>query len=539
MFDFKGLINALLRRKHDDPVGDLKSATIWVQELPQNDIHQAQQEIIKALDSLNKNSDTSLKERIRVLLYLDEKARSLQETLCREYLAALDDPTSPTRKLLPTILLFWEEMATAYQSCLRIYARHPGSARIREQIPLLTAKALHFHAMQAKWNHICYLPVEHQTWRHLHRLYLFAELENFDRVPVQLYPQHDDTSCASEYMQAMMLHLANPASLTPAQIEMVDTWLDSWARSLVIEADFRPQRQVYAVNLGDMKPARKLRRNMLGEKYRYWGIELMLVTINKTVERLKQGELPARLNLGEDFRLPAGLELIEEIAQRWSGTSTTRKHERVAAEKSLLVTTNFANIVTFLQGDQKTIRKTGMAAVYSVSEDNDAAQASNPVPSGGPELFEPNAQQWHVENESLSGYGVTFTRNTASQLRIGTLVGLKAAQGKGFGIGLVRRISNEPPRKVEAGIQTLSQTPLLVELHPLPGENGEPTAAVYLPELSKLQLGRSLLLPCETYAQGKLVQLKAQGKSYTIRLQPALERGADYVRAGFDVVAKG
>lgn len=538
MFDFKGMINALLRRKSGDHVGDLKSATIWVQELPQNDIHQALQEIVKALDSLNKNADTSLKERIRVLLYLDEKARPLQETLCREYLAAIDDPTSPSRKLLPTILLFWEEMAASYQMCLRIYAKENASAKVREQIPLLTAKALHFHAMQAKWNHICYLPVEHQTWRHLHRLYLFAEREKFDRAPLQLYPQQDDTSCAGEYIQPMMLHLASPASLSPAQIDMLDTWLDTWAKSLVIEADFRPQRQMYAVNLGDMKPARKLRRNMLGEKYRYWGIELMLVSINKIVEQLKQGELPARLRLGEDFRLPAGLELIEEITQRWSGLSTTRKHERISAEKSLLVTTGLASIIAYLRGGQNASKKPGMEASYDMAENESTGAAHNPEPSGEPELFEADTQQWQVENESLSGYGVTFTRNTASQLKIGTLVGLKVALAKGYSIGIVRRISNQPPRKVEAGIQTLSPTPLLVEIRPLPGEGGKPAAALYLPELTKLQLGRSLLLSNDTYAQGKLVQLHAQGKSYTIRLQPALEQGADYVRAGFDVVAK-
>lgn len=534
MFDFKGLINALLRKKSDDPVGDLKSATIWVQELPQNDIHQAQHEILKALANLNKNADTPLRERVRVLLYLDEKARLLQETLCHEYLATQDDPSSSARKLLPTILLFWEEMATGYQLCLRTFAKHPGGGKLREQLPLLTAKALHFHAMQAKWNHICYLPVEHQVWRHLHRLYQFAELEKFDRVPVHLYPDQDDTSCAAEYLQPMMLHLANPASLSPTQIEMVDFWLDNWARSLVIEADFRPQRQLYAVNLGDMKPARKLRRNMIGEKYRYWGIELMLVTINKIVDQLKQGELPARLRLGENFRLPAGLELIEETTQRWSGQSTTRKHERIPAEKSLLVTTDLANIIASLRGEKKSV----LTATYSLDK-SDLAGQTEIKPDGEPELFEAETQQWHVENESLSGYGVTFTRNTATQLRIGTLVGLKAAIGKGFALGIVRRINNEPPRKVEAGIQTLSQTPLLVELHPLPGESGTPASAIYLPELTRLQLGRSLLLTTESHAQGRLVQLKAQGKSYTIRLQPALERGPDYVRAGFDVVAKG
>lgn len=532
MFDFKGLINALLRKKNDDPVGDLKSATIWVQELPKSDICQAQQEIIKALGSLNTNPDTSLKERIRVLLYLDEKARSLQETLCREYLAALDDPTAPARQQLPTILQFWEEMANGYRLCIRIFAKNPANAKIREQIPLLTAKALHFCAMQAKWCHLRYLPVESRIWRQLHRLYQFAEQEKFDRAPARLYPQNDDTTCAAEYLQAMMLHLVNPASLLPAQIEMVDFWLDTWAKSLVIEANFRPHRQLYAVNLGDLKPARKLRRNMLGEKYRYWGVGLLLVTITKVIEQLKQGELPARLKLSEDCRLPGCFDLIDEVARRWGGQGGTRKHERTAAEKSLLVVQGLENIVAHIKGRSQS----GMTATYRVQDNAMDGQTIAP-PSGEAELFE-NAQQWQVENESLSGYGVTFTRDGAAQLKIGTLVSLKGATAPSLAIGIVRRISNEPGRQVRAGVQTLSQTPVLVALHPLPGEKGRSAAAIYLPELPKLQLGRSLLLPSETYSQGRLVQLKAQGKSYTIRLQSAGERGGDYVRTGFDVVAK-
>ena len=349
MFDFRGLVSALFRRSSDSPVENLKSATIWVQELTQSDMHEALDEILKALASLNKNPDISLKERIRVLLYLDDKARPLQDTLCREYLAAVDDPLAPEQRNLATILQFWQDMATGYQICIRIFANKPGSGKILEQLPLLTAKTLHFYAMQAKWAHIRNVPVEPKVWRGLHRLYLFAELEAFDRAPVHLYPHLEETTCASEYLQAMMLHLANPASLLPAQIMMVDHWLDSWAKSLVIEIDFRPHRQLYTVNLGDMKPARKLRRNMLGEKYRYWGVGLMLVTIAKVVERLKQGELPVHLKLGEDCRLPACFDLIEEVSKRWAGQNSTRKHERTpVAEKTLSVSQGFANVVAQL-----------------------------------------------------------------------------------------------------------------------------------------------------------------------------------------------
>jgi hypothetical protein len=532
MFDFKGLIHALLRKKNGDPVGDLKSATIWVQELPKSDIAQAQQEIVKALASLNANPATSLKERIRVLRYLDEKALPLQETLCSEYLAAIDEPSSPAHRHLPTILQFWEEMANGYRLCLRVFAKMGGNAGIHKQIPLLTAKALHFYAMQAKWSHLRYLPVEPGIWRQLHRLYLFAEQEKIERAPLQLYAQQDDTTCMAEYLRAMMLHLANPASLLPAQIEMVDFWLDTWARSLVIESAFRPHRQLYAVNLGDTKPAHKLRRNMLGEKYRYWGVGMLLITIAKVVERLKQGESPASLKLSEDCRLPDCFDLIDEIARRWGGQGGARKHERTAAEKTLLAVQGFENIVAQMKGQHR-------ASVSATCRAQDNALDGQTVipPSGEMELFE-EVRRWQVENESLSGYGITFSRNGAAPLRIGALIGLKESSAPALAIGIVRRISNEPPRRVRAGVQTLSQTPLLVALHPLPNEKGRPASAIYLPELPKLQLGRSLLLPSETYAQGKLVQLRAQGKAYTIRLHSEVERGGDYVRSGFDVVAK-
>lgn len=534
MFDFKGLINALLRKTSDDPVGSLKSATIWVQELPQSDIHQAQHEILKALAKLNKNPDMSLKERVKVLMYLDEKARPLQETLCREYLAAIETPDPQTQKILPTILQFWEEMAQGYQICIRMITSQSGGAKLQEQYPLLTARGLYHFAMQAKWCHLRYQPVEPHIWRRLNRLYLFAETEKFDRAPVALYRDLPETTCASEYIQAMMLSLANPAGLQPAEIEQVDFWLDSWGKSIVIESDFRPQRQLYAVNLGDMKPPRKLRRNMLGEKYRYWGIGLLQVTIEKILGQLKQGELPIRLKLGEDCRLPACMELIEEVLQRWAGQQTSRKHERISAEKTLLVSRGLTSIIAQLRGNKNTT----VSAQYNF-ENTISVQHNAPKPSGEPELFDAGVQQWQVEDESLSGYGVTFSNSDNRYLKIGTLLGLQATIGKGFSIGIVRRIQNETGRKVHAGIQTLSNNALAVELHLLAGETGKPSRAIYLPENTHLQLGRCLLMPKTFHSTGRQAKLKAQGKAYTIRLQEPVERGPDYVQAGFDVLAKG
>jgi hypothetical protein len=548
MFDFKGFISALLGKKSEDPVGNLKSATIWVQELPESDIQEGVEEIIKALGSINQNKRTSLKERIQVLMYLDEKATTLQDTLCQEYLANIDAPDAPEKLFLPTILGFWDEMAEGYQICLREFARTPSN-KLWEKIPLLTARTIRYYGMQVKWKFMRYLPVEPQIWRYLHRLYLFAEREHFAQTSLRLYPHlSEETSCTSEYLQPIMLQIANPESLQPAQIDMVDRWLDSWARSINLETEFRPHRQIYAVNLADGKAAKKLRRNMLGEKYRYWGVGLMLVAITKAIDQLKNGEMPARLKLGEDCRLPACLDLIELCAQRWAGKGAKRKHERQPTVKAVHVVQGLNAIVEqLLPGAKSTGAKTverrevdQQIIDYKLTDVTVMGPPSGEDTLSGDEeeLFEPKLNQWYMENESMSGYGASFEASGRNPLKIGTLVGLKPDDQKHYAIGIVRRINKEVSSKVHVGIQTLSQTPIIVQLTPSLPSKATPVRAIYLPALPEAQAARTLLLPAKSYTRGETMTLQAQGKTYSIKLQHALEHSADYAHANFDVLAK-
>ena len=43
---------------------------------------------------------------------------------------------------------------------------------------------------------------------------------------------------------------------------------------------------------------------MLGEKYRYWGVGMLLVTITKVVERLKQGDTARTPEIGRGLPHP-------------------------------------------------------------------------------------------------------------------------------------------------------------------------------------------------------------------------------------------
>lgn len=546
MFDFKGLINALLRKKSDDPVGDLKSATIWVQELPQADIHRALQEILKALSKLQQNTTTSLPERLQVLFYLDEKARSLQNTLCRAYLHSAGETGKETRHKLATITHFWDAMAEAYYEVIRAYSKNPVR-KLNKQLPLVTAKAMHFLAMQGKWRYMRYLPIETYTWRRMGRLYLFAEREGFKDKAVHLYPDQPDTTCAREYIRVMMLHLANPGSLQPEKIELVDQWLDNWSSSVEIEPGYRPHRQNYAINLGDAKPPRKLRRNMVDEKYRYWSVSLLSLNINQVIAQLQEGVFPARLKLGEDCRMPACMDFIDEISKRWTGESSTRKHERVSAEKPQIVVEGLQNIISHIQKDRQSrtppLSQGGnvYAEVYLQPKNSVTRKEQAALPSSGePELFEPSTLKLTLHNESLGGMGASFISSGEDKLRLGSLIALKKPDSKQLSIGVVRHLSKEAPEQVRIGIQVWTPTPVVVNIFPVQKEKGpaKSVKAIYLPEYPELHLGRSIVMSSEIYAPGKQLTIMAQGKSYVIALQQAVAHSREYTRAGFDLVRR-
>lgn len=536
MFDFKGMINALLRRPAGDGVHDLKSATIWVQELPEGDIHQAQAEIIKTVAALNANQKIQTKERIRTILYLDDKAQRLQETLCRDYL----HDSAFGRHYLPTILSFFSEMASAYKTCLRNYAQKPVRG-VADDLPRITARGLRYYAMLAKWSHIRYLPVDGRVWRNLHRFYLFAETEGFADTPLKLYPNAtQQTTCSQQYLHPLMLQLASPESLLVPQIEQADRWLDHWTDLLIVERQIRPHRQLFSVNLDEPKPGRKLRRNMVDAKYRYWSTDSLVEKIEQVMDQVREGVLPAKLGLGEDFRPQTGLDLLEAIANRWSreGASVTRRHERTSRQKTVHVIQGLHDIIDKLSHPEQLRSRRKRITSGSGNTGFEIIGPTVPAsPDSSPELFEAKAIEWHIENESQYGIGAKFFSDLNIRLTIGELVGLRLEEQTRFMIGIVRRIQKNLDGQVYVGVETINQTPILVKLSDESGDT-EAIDAIYLPEADGGAIPRCLLLSPDKYQTEKDLRLKAQGKCFSIRLKNLIETTDDYARARFGVIAK-
>ncbi|MDO9188555.1 MAG: hypothetical protein Q7U24_01680, partial [Sulfurimicrobium sp.] len=444
----------------------------------------------------------------------------------------------------------------------------------RREIPLITARAIRHFAMQAKWHYFRYESVAPKMWKHVHNLYRLAEYEEFDRKSLSVYPKSPhSTTCAEEYLQLLSLDVLNTNSLFPKQVEMVDLWLDSWASTLKLERAYDPERHVFCVNLGEDKGPRRARRPVADGMLRYWGSDGLMALVSQTKDALRSGEMPAKLGLGEDCRLPACLEFIDRIALQWSPSGegrVRRKQERVAKVKLIDVIKDFLEICASVKQDNEalspSLQEDDQKVVISYEEmldvrlygfvtqrTQDKLEQARLQSQGAakPTQTAAHHERWLMENESETGFGATVDAMEKDWVRLGKLVGLKPERSQNWVVGVVRRLALLESGQRNVGIEVLSSKPVTVALRATkPRHSGYtvdgvdavdvvlPVSALYLAARGEDKSGVSLILDSVEYAPGRRFELSARSRSYSISLGRVIEKGDDWLRTSFEVLKK-
>lgn len=508
MFDFKGLISALFGGRQQEGLCDLQSATQMMLDLPENQVLAAQTEIIKGLKQLNANPKIPVKERFRTIDYLDGKARGLQQHLLDVYHGKIVDRDAPPRQVMMTIMAFWAEMGNAYRQALKHYQSAPHRSIDAAQLQNFTLRGLIYFAEQAKWSHLRYTKVEPAIWRNLNRFYLYAERQGFEQTLLSAYADLAPTSVQREYGQALLLSLSAPDKLLPKQIELLADLLRRWADCIEIGKDIRPHHHLFAINLDTDSAPRRLRRDMMGEQWRYGASARLVAAARDALDHLAQGRAAVELGLPESSSDPVNIDLLRRLIHLWSRDMPVpvRRHERRTARKPLGVIRGLDAVIERLR---------------HLGEDD---EGDDPL-------------QWTLANESDSGFGVQCRPKSQDPLKVGEIVGVVSDQHpNAMSIGVIRRIARQADGGVEAGIETLSKTPLVVELSSLNAENGIPV--LYSPDAKGEGRDRFLLVPEGAYTEAGECKLAAQGRAYRIRLTGARERTPRAAVTDFAVIGK-
>ncbi len=563
---------ATIGARSTHPLTNLDAITRWMGTLPMGDSVKAIEALTIQIKEFIDQRQVLTKERLAVLNALDEGAQDMLEILRNQYLQNPRMSRVVESRLWNTVNGYHQEILRAYHSYIMEYIGNPSGSKIAAAIPGLTARALWYFGLDAKWSYYRYTQANPKLWKRMHNLYHFAEYEEFETRALKLYANdQNETSITQLYLESLMLETLNTGSLTPRQIHLIERWMPMLVRGIRLEQAYKQERHVFYVNLEENHGARRVRRVEPGEAMRYWETYGLKEKLDELRSQISVGALPVKLGLTEDCRVPACLELLERITYFWSPTGLKRRQrsfERKNAMHSIDVVRGLNDICLNVRADNlKALKSQAAEPLDGLSYDEmvdvhlygfvtkrtQAKVGQDKVEQGKDESIEHVIahERWVMENESEGGYGAHLTDQADDWVRLGKLVGIRPEKKGHWNIGVIRRMRRTQPNQQYIGIEVIVERPMALmlraeksEQRPLSVDGIDtldikmPFPALFLKSAGATAQTDALILQSAEFASGRELWFSVRSTTYHIRLKHALEHGDDWLRASFEVVAK-
>lgn len=537
-------------RNPDDPLSSVQATTRWAQNLPVGDALKAQSEILIEVKRFNDENAPHSRERLLILMLLDEKGQHTQAILSRQYLRNPRMSRTVESQLWHAIYHLNWEILRAYHSYLIEYARNPAKSRLKAMMPIVTLRALRGFRRVIKWRTIRYLHPGSKTWARLHQLYQLAETQGFHKTRLLAYPDDpQESSCEGEYLHTLMLEQANSGSLYPRQIDLIDTWISGWLDMLKLEKILDPERHVLTVDMTKDRGAKRVRNNSPDLSTRYWSTQELLERLRGMQAELHAGTAPARLGLSEYVRVSESLELLDHLARQWAPLSAReqRRSPRKPVKKIVEIVHGLPAVIARITEERKSSETAATPKSQLGFDEHEELNVygfvTNRTLNRGPYGETPrermaDIERWVMEDESELGFGATIEARDKDWLRIGALVGLRADKSTGWSLGIIRRLSRLNEAESSVGIEILPGKPQDILLYGLQasaytvnglaavGANGAMSGLLFDDEYAP-----SIVVDPAYYQRKGIIEYHEAQGTRTIQMDDPIDHGEGWIRA--------
>ena len=543
-------LTSLGKPQADDPLTNLKSASRWLGNLPIGDAYKCQESILNELKRFNENPTQYTKDRLAVLMLLDEKSQDLQDTLVRQYLRNPRMSRPVESQLWHAVYGLYWEVARGYHAFVLHFARESGKTPHESQIPLITLRAIRAFGQLLKWRAIRYQPAGEKLWLRLHNLYRVAENERFQRRSLRAYAEDStESSCESAYLHILMLNLANSGSLYPKQLELLDNWLNGWHGLTQLDTRLDAGAHNFAVDLSADHGPRRVRKPDADKPIRFWSTSNLLLKLNELHNALREGGTPAQLGLTENARTAESLELLEHLQRQWSSLST--REQRRAPREAVKRLVDVAHGLGAIIGQIKSAHAPAAVSPYGsglnyteaddvqvygfITERTRERVSQMQVPAT---LISSDVERWVIHDESECGYGALVESRDKDWLRVGALIGVKSHEANTWRLGIIRRLSRLNDDTSSVGIETLAEAPTLAMLYDTSSSgytvDGFDNSSANLPHAS-LWLASSagpdsVIIDPVNFMPGKVFEIHGAQEHKFIALGNPIERSEGWMR---------
>jgi hypothetical protein len=385
-----------------------------------------------------------------------------------------------------------------------------------------------------------YHEVPADRWKCLHQLYVFAEQSGFAHTPVAdvFNRRETESSCCAAYAQALLAELANPFALTGRQMDFVSRWIENWAPQVSLSRQRLAPSAIPALCIdlaGSAGPAFADECEPVAT-LRYIDLEQIGITLRQTITLLKQGRIPASLNLGNDARQPGCENLLMLLYVQWCRAGTGRGEQRSSVAEKAQVCLGM-HAAHFFIGERR-FRAPGAKLTQMEEHDVElSGRVSERTERALASAQSMAVESWELVNQSSAGF-MCMLRDHTAQLRIGhnQVVAVRRGPQKSFHVGLVQWLRIEENSGMYVGVRLFPGVARALQVRPTnfhapSGVDGF-ERALLLPETTLPVSQATLILPTGWYQAGRFVDLydEQQQRRQVAKLLTVIERGSDFDR---------
>lgn len=481
-------------------MADIKSAQALLDELPANDACRALMELTELVGLLMEHAEFKTDHQFNVLTLFDKTAHLYERKLVREYFAPLELTKFQENRLWSALEHWSRELAAAYFKLFVDFCNaKKGSSVIREQVPLLVARAVRAMKAQVKFVSAHYGEVDKTIWANLTQLYRHAEQLRYLDTPVSLYPGvAGNTTVKHEVGHLLMWYDSGPRALTPLLMHVTERLVSQYRSTINIRSQLAQHSRIsFDLN----RPGEPMRINLDNTTHpyvRFIDMPEMGTRLEDLMKVLRKNIVPDDLHLGGNYSAEVVSEAVQYLLN-YLAVHPVRRSVRRMANVNLTVVSGFDRVV----------ERTGALR--------------------GPD--EPSVC-WVTDEISVGGFSTTMPVKGSEGIGIGSLLGIQPEGVPHWGAAVVRRLLRKDETHMCVGAEILDNRVAGVVLNytSVAGEaieSGQP--ALWLYSRQNESSGEAqLLMKADTFSPGRSLKVMLDGKEYLLIPIALQERGLGY-----------
>jgi len=558
MFSFLGTNS----KDANDPLTSGRTTSVWLRQLPAQDVIGRQQHVMRAFDALRQARRPFDLGRVQAIEYLDSALGGDRRQLMKQYVENHDAAGKLAERIWQSAYELTQGFLHAYQSALEEALRQDGAARWKAALPLLFARLLHYYGTDAKLRVFRFERWIPGKWMELHRTYLRATELGVDRAPAVLGsagPNATSWTPELEYLNALLIHQLNTGNLSPSQLDWAGSQLRAWSRKLVLDAVPRSPEGFFVDLAGKSGLVRRTGIDA-GSMLRYVDTTPVAESLERAIHALRSAEV---MDLGPAAPInQQRIAILEKVRPAVAPNVNTelRKDPRIACQVSARVRIGLARICRELAtkgAAEPAAEGAGeQIEVYAVSDAPRVRRQQDEHDSLAMSLSSFSDPMWQVKDRSVAGLRIAASGGIGQSLALGGLVAVRQSDVSDWVLGVVRRLNKVSSEDVEAGVSLIAERVVPVVLHAKrdPKEDlgfvvngidmstiGARFEGLYLPPPSRPDKPlsvKTLIVPTAEYADGRQLILATERSVYTVALKHLVEQRSEWSWAAIQIVEK-